>query len=351
MKIKLSDFILEQSISESSIFDIEFERLSAEIDVCIALCESYIKQYEMSIYQEAIAPPAPPPPKTTTTTAVQPQYSVVGPQVPGKQQQQEDGFVKKAAKKGVDMYVDHVIKENSGLHVWSTIAKIISTIFGLFKTCFFNIFSMTNRNKYKKLCYELKLANQQSGLKQKIGIGKAYVKCTCMMLEATKKTARYFIEGCVAPLTRIKTPNISINDLGKAHKWVEEKLNEIREDEQKALSFMSTSSYTQFDLITETDIVTIYDIMSSKDVTEIMALFDKYGNNLTARLTKPVDQTVSVEVSKQFLDSLTKYRNIGQSIFQQALREIDTIARSITRVKSRIQTRKVGVGENNDSIQ
>lgn len=348
MTIKLSDFILEQSISESSIFDIEFERLSAEIDVCIALCESYIKQYEMSIYQEAIAPPAPPPPKTTTTTAV-PQYSVVGPQVPGKQQQ-EDGFVKKAAKKGVDMYVDHVMKENSGLHIWSTISKMIATIFGLFKTCFFNIFSMTNRKKYKNLCYELKLVNQQSGLKQKIGIGKAYVKCTGMMLEAAKKTTRYFIEGCVAYLTNIKTPNISMDDLGKAHKWVEEKLNEIREDEQKASSFMSTSSYTQFDLITEADIAAIYDIMSSKDVTEIMALFDKYGHNLTARLTKPVDQTVSIEVSKQFLDSLTKYRNIGQSIFQQALREIDTITRSITRVKSRIQTKKVGVGENNDSI-
>ena len=57
MKIKLSDYILEQSISDASVDDIEFERIIAELNVAMAVAESYVKEYNMRVYQEEAAPP------------------------------------------------------------------------------------------------------------------------------------------------------------------------------------------------------------------------------------------------------------------------------------------------------
>ena len=53
MNIKLSDFILEQTVSTASIIDIELEQAVAEVEVGSALLEAYFKQAEMyEIYQE-----------------------------------------------------------------------------------------------------------------------------------------------------------------------------------------------------------------------------------------------------------------------------------------------------------
>jgi hypothetical protein len=52
MTIKLSDYILEQSISQSEIADIAMEQAIAEIEVSMALCEAYFKQQSMGIVQE-----------------------------------------------------------------------------------------------------------------------------------------------------------------------------------------------------------------------------------------------------------------------------------------------------------
>lgn len=57
MKIKLSDYILEQSISDASVNDIEFERIVAELNVAMAIVESCVKAYNMRVYQEEAAPP------------------------------------------------------------------------------------------------------------------------------------------------------------------------------------------------------------------------------------------------------------------------------------------------------
>lgn len=55
MRIKLSDYILEQSISTSSAIDIELEQLVAEMDVCCKLAMAYNKQLLMEDYfQEAV---------------------------------------------------------------------------------------------------------------------------------------------------------------------------------------------------------------------------------------------------------------------------------------------------------
>lgn len=54
MQIKLSDYIMEQTISEASMFDIEMEQSLAEVEVSVALCEAYFKQLAMgNIVQEA----------------------------------------------------------------------------------------------------------------------------------------------------------------------------------------------------------------------------------------------------------------------------------------------------------
>ena len=61
MQIKLSNFILEQSISDASTDDIIFEQLNAQMDVAFAMLESCIKDYKMQTYQEVFTPSAPPP--------------------------------------------------------------------------------------------------------------------------------------------------------------------------------------------------------------------------------------------------------------------------------------------------
>lgn len=49
MTIKYSDFILEQSISDASTYDIEMERIISEMDVCISLLDAYQKRYIMEM--------------------------------------------------------------------------------------------------------------------------------------------------------------------------------------------------------------------------------------------------------------------------------------------------------------
>ena len=57
MQIKLSDYIMEQNISEASMFDIEMEQSLAEVEVSVALCEAYFKQLAMgTVFQEALNP-------------------------------------------------------------------------------------------------------------------------------------------------------------------------------------------------------------------------------------------------------------------------------------------------------
>lgn len=58
--IKLSDYILEQSVSDASISDIEIERLFAEMDVCLAMMEFFIKEQSMRdiITESATTQPA-----------------------------------------------------------------------------------------------------------------------------------------------------------------------------------------------------------------------------------------------------------------------------------------------------
>jgi hypothetical protein len=60
MVIKLSDYILEQSVSDASVTDIEIERVFAEMDVSMCLLNAYLKQ---AMYQEATSSM---PPKTST---------------------------------------------------------------------------------------------------------------------------------------------------------------------------------------------------------------------------------------------------------------------------------------------
>ena len=67
MIIKLSDYVLEQSISDASINDIELEQLVAEMEVCCKLAMAYNKQLLMESYFQEADPPV-----KTTQTAAQP---------------------------------------------------------------------------------------------------------------------------------------------------------------------------------------------------------------------------------------------------------------------------------------
>ena len=49
MQIKLSDYIMEQTISDASVIDIEIERCKAEIDVINKICEAEIKMINMGM--------------------------------------------------------------------------------------------------------------------------------------------------------------------------------------------------------------------------------------------------------------------------------------------------------------
>lgn len=52
MTIKLSDFILEQSISDANVYDIIIEQAAAELDVCMKLAEAYSKQMALEYFSE-----------------------------------------------------------------------------------------------------------------------------------------------------------------------------------------------------------------------------------------------------------------------------------------------------------
>lgn len=52
MKIKLSDYIMEQAISDASASDIIIEQAQAEMEVSAALCEAYIKEIDSFYYTE-----------------------------------------------------------------------------------------------------------------------------------------------------------------------------------------------------------------------------------------------------------------------------------------------------------
>lgn len=52
MNIKLSDYILENSISSASVEDIMLEQSIAEVEVTSCLLESYFRQYEIALYEE-----------------------------------------------------------------------------------------------------------------------------------------------------------------------------------------------------------------------------------------------------------------------------------------------------------
>ena len=56
MIIKLSDYILEQSISEAEVNDIEIQKDLAEIEVLNCLCEYQFKLMNMNIYVESDEP-------------------------------------------------------------------------------------------------------------------------------------------------------------------------------------------------------------------------------------------------------------------------------------------------------
>ena len=71
MKIKLSDYILENSISNSDVADIEMEQLKAQINVCCELANLYIKQMNMGVVMEA-APAQQPPTMPTKDQLQQP---------------------------------------------------------------------------------------------------------------------------------------------------------------------------------------------------------------------------------------------------------------------------------------
>jgi hypothetical protein len=75
MKIKLSDYILEQSISNASIDDIEFETALAELSVNAKIMEYYLKQMNMGVVMEAA--PAQQPPTMPTKDQLMPNSSYV----------------------------------------------------------------------------------------------------------------------------------------------------------------------------------------------------------------------------------------------------------------------------------
>ena len=74
MKIKLSDFILENSINNADVVDIEMEQLKAQINVCCELANLYIKQMNMGVVMEA-APAQQPPTMPTKDQLQQPSSS------------------------------------------------------------------------------------------------------------------------------------------------------------------------------------------------------------------------------------------------------------------------------------
>ena len=75
MKIKLSDYILEQSISNASIDDIAFETALAELSVNAKIMEYYLKQMNMGVVMEAA--PAQQPPTMPTKDQLKPDSSYV----------------------------------------------------------------------------------------------------------------------------------------------------------------------------------------------------------------------------------------------------------------------------------
>lgn len=69
MKIKLSDYILENSVSDADVSDIKLEQARAELNVCLAILDKRIKDYDMGLYQELFMGPAAPATVPTTPAA------------------------------------------------------------------------------------------------------------------------------------------------------------------------------------------------------------------------------------------------------------------------------------------
>ena len=102
MVIKLSDYILEQSISDASVSDIEIERLFAEMNVCMCLLNLSTKQ---TMFQEALTTAQPP---ANTTQVIQsmnkPTTAIVGDQIPGKTNSKKS-FMSNMSMNEFDMYL------------------------------------------------------------------------------------------------------------------------------------------------------------------------------------------------------------------------------------------------------
>ena len=60
MKIKLSDYILENSVSNADVSDIKLEQARAGLNVSLAILDKCIKDYDMGLYQELFVGPAAP---------------------------------------------------------------------------------------------------------------------------------------------------------------------------------------------------------------------------------------------------------------------------------------------------
>lgn len=377
MKIKLSDFILEQAISDASVDDIIIEQLSAEVDVCLALMEAYFKQYKMQVVEEAAAPASLPPQKVIPQ---QPQTAVVGPAVPGKGNENADydplaeadavrekhqavfngvktvtNAPKKILKKAgdaaanfgdanqalnntlhsnaavgwaVDKFAADREKKAAGTPTVSTFFKLIMSMINLFKSLFWTIFSGKYKKKYEDLCAVLEDADKTGGFKGKIKLTKAYLNCYQQLLSASLTTAKVFVTNVLSwTQEAITDKTVQIFDKVKLE------LSSVKKTAERIVA----SQYNAFEQAS-TDIKAklreIVEFMGSKDVQATMSMYNKL-NNIGGRIQKSVDTAMQdPNLAERLTQAISSFRNIGQSILKETKQYSDEISRMHLEVKA-----------------
>lgn len=319
MTIKLSDFILEQTISDSSITDIELECRNAEIDVMFAIMEAEYKQFQMNYFTEAVttAPPPPPPNQTVIASTVNPgkqqttnttsngiPESLKNTVEPAKAQQNQPSFGQKLYDKAFESGHNYVASQTVG-----SPQTIFGIIVSMLKLMLKNLQVLLNQiigvlepialfKRRKKSTNDVELNDEQKKIVGKI---KAKVDGRMRMI-GLYAAAALFVVGILKDMT-----NIALD-----YKKIMAKISQNESQASVIFNQANNIAYVQHDESFDTSLDYLASIKSSKGFADISHQLSEIesGMNSIDQNTQ-IDKTYESRISaalKKYYDST--YRSV-----------------------------------------
>ena len=295
MLIKFSDFILENSISESSSRDIELERCDAELRVNMVLMEMFVKEYNMKLYSENVVA-APPQPNPTQTV-------IAGSVTPGKEGSDPVNKIPKSLN-GIVTDVSNTLNElnNSAGDVMLSSAtsyvnnQITGTGWGkILKLIIDNI---------KRIFEDILAALQAIGLIKKKNPNaendentKGIIKVISKKTKCTIGSIKYFLSALLAIFSIIKFGK----DINTEYKNA---IKQINSNKVKSIELMNVPSSINQQHDDETgSIEDLFSFLQSAEVSNLRSKFSEAESQLQSLSVNNINPNISNEIQK----SLTPY--------------------------------------------